>query len=44
MGGDRPAGMKWNLWEGDRHFLPLVFDRNTRPFHVVMQLPRWGAC
>jgi 8-oxo-dGTP diphosphatase len=24
------------LWEGDRHFLPLVFDGNPRPFHGVM--------
>ncbi len=24
------------LWEGDRHFLPLVFDATGRPFHGVM--------
>jgi 8-oxo-dGTP diphosphatase len=24
------------LWEGDRHFLPLVFDRAAPPFHGVM--------
>ena len=24
------------LWEGDRFFLPLVFDPNGRPFHGVM--------
>ena len=24
------------LWEGDRHFLPLVFDRDPRMFHGVM--------
>ena len=24
------------LWEGDRHFLPLVFDRAGRQFHGVM--------
>jgi 8-oxo-dGTP diphosphatase len=24
------------LWEGDRHFLPLVFDPAGRPFHGVM--------
>jgi 8-oxo-dGTP diphosphatase len=24
------------LWEGDRHFLPLVFDAEPRPFHGVM--------
>ncbi|MGE3804932.1 MAG: NUDIX domain-containing protein [Gemmataceae bacterium] len=34
------------LWEGDRHFLPLVFDREQRMFHGVMpyrdgQLVSW---
>jgi 8-oxo-dGTP diphosphatase len=24
------------LWEGDRHFLPLVFGRDQRQFHGVM--------
>lgn len=24
------------LWEGDRRFLPLVFDGDPRPFHGVM--------
>jgi len=24
------------LWEGDRHFLPLVLDDDPRPFHGVM--------
>jgi 8-oxo-dGTP diphosphatase len=24
------------LWEGDRHFLPLVFDNDPRQFHGVM--------
>jgi 8-oxo-dGTP diphosphatase len=24
------------LWEGDRQFLPLVFDANPHPFHGVM--------
>lgn len=24
------------LWEGDRHFLPLVFGRDERQFHGVM--------
>ena len=24
------------LWEGDRHFLPLVFERTLRQFHGVM--------
>lgn len=25
-----------NLWEGDRHFLELMFDRDGHPFHGVM--------
>ncbi len=25
-----------SLWEGDRHFLPLVFDADARPFHGLM--------
>jgi 8-oxo-dGTP diphosphatase len=24
------------LWEGDRHFLPLVFEQTSRQFHGVM--------
>ncbi|MFN4174892.1 MAG: NUDIX hydrolase [Parachlamydiaceae bacterium] len=24
------------MWEGDRHFLPLVFDNDPRPFHGYM--------
>ena len=24
------------LWAGDKHFLPLVFDDDPRPFHGVM--------
>ncbi len=24
------------LWPGDKHFLPLVFDADPRPFHGVM--------
>ncbi len=24
------------MWEGDRHFLPLVFDDDPRPFHGTM--------
>ena len=24
------------LWEGDKHFLPLVFDDDPRPFHGFM--------
>jgi 8-oxo-dGTP diphosphatase len=25
-----------DMWEGDRHFLPLVFDTDPRPFHGYM--------
>ena len=28
------------LWEGDRHFLPLVFATMTAPFHGVMLYKR----
>jgi 8-oxo-dGTP diphosphatase len=28
--------LELNLWPGDRHFLPLVFDADSRPFHGVM--------
>src|SRR5579864_9033135 len=28
--------MQLPLWEGDRYFLPLVFDGHARPFHGVM--------
>ena len=33
-----PAGriLELPLWDGDRHFLPLVFDADPRPFHGVM--------
>lgn len=36
-----------NLWPGDRHFLPLVFDDDPRPFHGVLpyqngQPVRWS--
>lgn len=24
------------MWEGDRHFLPMVFDEDPRPFHGYM--------
>jgi 8-oxo-dGTP diphosphatase len=24
------------FWEGDKHFLPLVFDNDPRPFHGLM--------
>ena len=28
--------LELELWEGDRHFLPLVFDRDMGQFHGVM--------
>lgn len=28
--------MQLPLWEGDKHFLPLVFDDDPRPFHGYM--------
>jgi 8-oxo-dGTP diphosphatase len=28
--------LKLPLWEGDRHFLPLVFEETDRQFHGVM--------
>jgi 8-oxo-dGTP diphosphatase len=33
---DRVKDAKLPFWEGDKHFLPLVFDTDTRPFHGVM--------
>jgi 8-oxo-dGTP diphosphatase len=33
---DRDALHTLPLWEGDQHFLPLVFDGDPRPFHGVM--------
>ena len=24
------------MWEGDRHFLPLIFDKDPRPFHAYL--------
>jgi 8-oxo-dGTP diphosphatase len=30
------AAQKLPLWEGDCHFLPLVFDSDPRPFHGIM--------
>jgi 8-oxo-dGTP diphosphatase len=32
----RSALMDLPMWEGDRHFLPLVFDDDPRAFHGVM--------
>ncbi len=28
--------MELPMWEGDRHFLPLVFDADPRQFHGIM--------
>lgn len=45
FGGNAEGTLEWvalgdlaglPLWEGDRHFLPLVFDDDPRPFHGVM--------
>lgn len=43
---DNPEGtLEWHpvsrimelpMWEGDRHFLPLIFDDDPRPFHGYM--------
>jgi 8-oxo-dGTP diphosphatase len=33
---ERERLMDLPMWEGDRHFLPLVFDPDPRPFHGVM--------
>jgi len=33
---ERSRMMELPMWEGDRHFLPLVFDDDPRPFHGVM--------
>jgi len=33
---DLPQIMALSMWEGDRQFLPLVFDDDPRPFHGVM--------
>lgn len=33
---ERDGLMELPMWEGDRHFLPLVFDADPRPFHGVM--------
>ncbi|MBX3700989.1 MAG: 8-oxo-dGTP diphosphatase [Dokdonella sp.] len=33
---DRARLHELPMWEGDRHFLPLVFNADPRPFHGVM--------
>jgi len=44
-GGNHEGTLEWvdvealdqlPMWEGDRHFLPLVFDGDPRAFHGVM--------
>lgn len=27
---------KYPMWEGDKYFLPLVFDNDPRPFHALL--------
>ena len=44
---ERERLMDLPMWEGDRHFLPLVFDEDGRPFHGVMpyrdgKMQSWG--
>lgn len=33
---ERDQLLQLPMWEGDRHFLPLVFDADPRAFHGVM--------
>src|SRR3546814_14947185 len=33
---ERERLLELPMWEGDRHFLPLVFDDDPRTFHGVM--------
>jgi 8-oxo-dGTP diphosphatase len=33
---ERERLLQLPMWEGDRHFLPLVFDADPRAFHGVM--------
>lgn len=33
---ERLVGLQLPLWPGDKHFLPLVFDNDPRPFHGVI--------
>ena len=33
---ERDRIMDLPMWDGDRHFLPLVFDDDPRPFHALM--------
>lgn len=34
--GDAAAMQQLPMWPGDRHFVPLVFDDDPRPFHGTM--------
>jgi 8-oxo-dGTP diphosphatase len=34
--GDRQTTRRLPMWAGDRHFVPLVFDDDPRPFHGAM--------
>ncbi len=45
LAGNHEGTLEWidldkiqmlSLWDGDREFLPLVFDADSRPFHGVM--------
>lgn len=33
---DHDASARLPMWAGDRHFLPMVFDDDPRPFHGTM--------
>ncbi len=33
---ERMVHLELPLWPGDKHFLPLIFDTDPRPFHGVM--------
>jgi 8-oxo-dGTP diphosphatase len=35
-GADAAAETELPMWAGDRHFVPLVFDDDPRPFHGTM--------
>lgn len=37
---ERENLMELPLWEGDRHFLPLVFDGDPKLFHIYMPYDR----
>ena len=34
--GSEPSRPELSMWAGDRHFVPLVFDDDPRPFHGTM--------